>query len=219
MPFMKKNSLLFSAEKEFDDMLKLGSQMFDIAIAPVGKDVSPVQSMNFHEMDKNMNKRHRQVRRMLFEHLSFSGGNDLFPSLVLLSVVDDSERIGDLTKNLAELLASLPNELHFGKFISDVQEITDITRKSFSRTLDAFARQDEALAEKIVTEYKATSNKCDGIMNAVLALKDEKVHCDCVALALLVRYMKRINAHLKNIASSVVNPYHRIGYKVKKQDG
>jgi len=219
MPLMKKNNLLLSAEKEFDDMLKLGAQMFDIAIAPVVKDASPVQSMNFHDMDKSMNKRHRQVRKMLFEHLSFSGGNDLFPSLVLLSVVDDSERIGDYTKNIAELLTSLSNELHVGAFIPDVQAVVDIAKQTFAQTLDAFARQDEALAEKIVTDYKRTSNQCDEIVLNILKLKDEKIHRDYVALALLIRYLKRINAHLKNIASSVVNPYHRIGYKVKKQEG
>ena len=216
---LKKNSLLLSAEKEFDDMLHLGAQMFDMAIAPVLKDRAPVQAMDFHDMDKSMNKRHRQVRRMLFEHLSFSGGNDLFASLVLLSVVDDSERIGDLTKNTAELQTALSSELHVEAFVSVMQDIAKLTKQTFSQTLDAFKNQDETLAEKIVTEYKATSNQCDGVVNSLLSLRDDEVQRDHVALALLIRYLKRINAHLKNIASSVVNPYHRIGYKVKKLDG
>jgi len=39
---------------------------------------------------------------------------------------------------------------------------------------------------------------------------------DYAAAALYLRYLKRIAAHLSNIASSVVNPFHRIGYKPKE---
>jgi hypothetical protein len=30
---------------------------------------------------------------------------------------------------------------------------------------------------------------------------------------LLLRYMKRVAAHLKNVCSAEVNPFHRIGYR------
>ena len=36
---------------------------------------------------------------------------------------------------------------------------------------------------------------------------------DAVAVALYVRYLKRVAAHLLNILSSVVNPFERIGYR------
>jgi hypothetical protein len=32
-----------------------------------------------------------------------------------------------------------------------------------------------------------------------------------------MRYLKRVSAHLKNVASSVVNPYHRIGFREKTE--
>jgi hypothetical protein len=34
-------------------------------------------------------------------------------------------------------------------------------------------------------------------------------------VALYLRYLKRVSAHLKNVATSVVNPYHRIGFREK----
>ena len=37
-----------------------------------------------------------------------------------------------------------------------------------------------------------------------------------VTVALYLRYLKRVSAHLKNVATSVVNPYHRIGFREKK---
>jgi len=36
---------------------------------------------------------------------------------------------------------------------------------------------------------------------------------DAAAVALYVRYLKRVGAHLMNVLSSVVNPFERIGYK------
>ncbi|MCK5456067.1 MAG: hypothetical protein KAI45_03005, partial [Melioribacteraceae bacterium] len=38
-----------------------------------------------------------------------------------------------------------------------------------------------------------------------------------VALAVYLRALKRIFAHLRNVTSSVVNPFHRIGFKPKKR--
>ncbi len=38
-----------------------------------------------------------------------------------------------------------------------------------------------------------------------------------VTLALYFRSLKRINGHLRNITTSVVNPFHRIGFKPKKK--
>jgi len=35
-------------------------------------------------------------------------------------------------------------------------------------------------------------------------------------VALYMRYLKRVSAHLKNVATSVVNPYHRIGFREKE---
>ena len=36
-----------------------------------------------------------------------------------------------------------------------------------------------------------------------------------MATALYIRFLKRISAHLMNIASSVVNPFDRIGFREK----
>jgi len=36
---------------------------------------------------------------------------------------------------------------------------------------------------------------------------------EAVSTALYVRFLKRISAHLMNIASSIVNPFDRIGFR------
>jgi hypothetical protein len=40
---------------------------------------------------------------------------------------------------------------------------------------------------------------------------------DAVSLGLYFRWLKRINSHLRNIVTSVVNPFDKIGFKPKKQ--
>jgi len=40
---------------------------------------------------------------------------------------------------------------------------------------------------------------------------------DAVSLAMYFRWLKRINSHLRNIMTSVVNPFDRVGFEPKKQ--
>jgi len=40
---------------------------------------------------------------------------------------------------------------------------------------------------------------------------------DAAALALYIRWLKRINSHLRNITTSIVNPFDRIGFEPKKK--
>ena len=42
---------------------------------------------------------------------------------------------------------------------------------------------------------------------------------DAACLALYIRYLKRVCAHLRNISTSIVNPFHRIGFREKKNTG
>jgi hypothetical protein len=38
-----------------------------------------------------------------------------------------------------------------------------------------------------------------------------------VTVAIYLRFLKRVSAHLKNVATSVVNPYYRIGFREKDE--
>ena len=86
------------------------------------------------------------------------------------------------------------------------------------KTIKAFKETDEILAAQIIEEYKWVSKVSDEILIALMNNEDLEIKSgSAVALALYIRQLKRINSHLRNIASSVVNPFHRIGYKIKKK--
>lgn len=47
-------------------------------------------------------------------------------------------------------------------------------------------------------------------------MDDDLTPKKAILATLLLRYIKRIASHLKNVASSVVNPFARLGYKPKE---
>ena len=57
------------------------------------------------------------------------------------------------------------------------------------------------------------AKRCDTLLDRLL--DDSLEPKEAILATLLLRYIKRIASHLKNVASSVVNPFARIGYKPK----
>ncbi len=56
------------------------------------------------------------------------------------------------------------------------------------------------------------------VSDQILKPDNNLTTADAVCLALYARYLKRINAHLTNIASAIVNPFPRIGFREKKKE-
>jgi hypothetical protein len=53
---------------------------------------------------------------------------------------------------------------------------------------------------------------CESLVEELIHDPKISAHTGIIS-ALLARHLKRVSAHLKNVASSVVNPYHRLGYR------
>ena len=69
----------------------------------------------------------------------------------------------------------------------------------------------------IMTGYKeGLATACEGItMDLVSGKAADLAPKDAAVVSLYSRYLKRIAAHSRNIVTSVVNPFHRIGYREK----
>lgn len=200
-------------------MLHLGQDMFQLVTTALVEDAPPEDVRNIKRMDKEMNRLHREVRRKVYEHLSLRGTRDLYFSLVLLSVVDDSERVGDYDKNIAEIITLVPRRLDFGSYTDEFNLLWKRTNQFFDATITAFSEDDEEKAQLVLEHYGTVSDTCDGMIEAILGGDgNEMIPRDLVALILIVRFFKRVNAHLKNIASTLTNPFHRIGYRPKREE-
>ena len=68
-----------------------------------------------------------------------------------------------------------------------------------------------------IREHEAFRASCDRVIERIIGEEHPLAPAEAAAVALYARYLKRINAHLTNTVSSVVNPFHRIGYNEKKK--
>ena len=82
----------------------------------------------------------------------------------------------------------------------------------------AFRDNDPEKAREIMKSYKGSlSTDCEKIVERLVAEKAPDLSPgNAAAIALYVRYLKRIAGHSRNIVTSVVNPFPRIGYREKK---
>ncbi len=65
-----------------------------------------------------------------------------------------------------------------------------------------------------MSEHWWIARRTDEILATLIGHDDTGLPCkEAVTTALYVRFLKRVSAHLMNIASSVVNPFDRIGFR------
>ena len=147
-------------------------------------------------------------------HLAVSGTDDLGSGLILISVVTDIERIGDYTKNIYDLSKFYTKRLNGHDLESDLSNVEEKVVSLFQNSIKAFKDQDLELARQLMKDYKESiSKQSDKITNDIISGKLSMDADTATAVAMYSRYLKRIGAHSRNLISSVVNPFERIGYR------
>tara|TARA_Y100001960_G_C14706683_1_gene844669 strand:+ start:984 stop:1649 length:666 start_codon:yes stop_codon:yes gene_type:complete len=213
---IQSDSLYEQALNRCYQMLDIDSQMFNESINSLRNSDTAEIPIDIFKMDQEINAFEREVRRKIMTHLSISGTKDLGSGLILISVVIDIERIGDYTKNIYELAMNHPKKLQGFDFEEKLSEVEANTKKLFTSTIEAFKNQDVELGRQLMIDYKeGISKPCDEITNGIIAGKSNIEADSATAVALYARYLKRISAHSRNLISSIVNPFERIGYPEK----
>jgi phosphate uptake regulator len=211
----KRESQLNQAFERSYEMLGEDKEMFEEAIRSLRERDDARLEIDIYAKDQLINAYEREVRRKVFTHLALSGGKDLNAGLVLVSVVIDIERIGDYTKNIVELALRHPERLMCGTFEKDIRQIETTVKTMFRLLLESLPANDDSKAREVMSEHWWIARKVDEkIITPLIEKNEPSLPCrEAVATVLYVRYLKRVSAHLKNIASSVVNPFDRIGYR------
>ncbi|MBT4035408.1 MAG: hypothetical protein HN580_05085 [Deltaproteobacteria bacterium] len=200
------------------EAISIDAEMFDDATDALwGDNHKTVQRLIFKK-DKLINKYERDIRRKVITHLTVQGNDSLAAGLVLSTVIVDVERIGDYIKNIVDLTEMHPEEIH-GKNTKDkLHDIENSIKRMFKDAPECIETGDEDHALQIYSETKEIGKTCDKYIKKLITKNEEDLDPSEVAiLVLYFRYLKRINAHLRNIISSVINPYDRIGFKPKKK--
>ena len=172
---------------------------------------------DIYNRDMEVNKYEREVRRNVLSHLSISGTGSLPSDFILTSIIIDIERIGDYTKNIVELAINHPGKLSGGIFEEKLQKIEKAVEDNFTQTRDCFESGNSNIASELLKKYDWVSRDCDSSLISLVKEEDKSMKTgNAVALALYFRWLKRINSHLRNVTTSVVNPFDRIGFKPKE---
>jgi len=214
----KSSTLMDRAFQRSYEMLDLTHKMFLQAKEVLRETEHNRVDVDINSEDNEVNKYQREVRKDVFNHLVLTEGEQLSSGLVLVSIVIDIERIGDYTKNIVEIAMNHPQRLHGGAFEDEVIRIENAVEENFRRTIEVFKNSDEVAGRELIKEFKWISKVSDDCLMSLVKATDPSITSgSAVALALYFRSLKRINAHLRNVTTSVVNPFHRIGYKPKKK--
>jgi len=218
LAIFQKDTLMDRAYQRSFDMLAITQAMCMEAKIDLRHREDSEIDISMKDKDIEVNKYERDVRRKVFNHLVVQGTADLPSGLALISTIIDIERLGDYAKNMIELALDHPGKLHGGKFEEKIVRIESAVEDSFNQTQKCFEKADAALALELLDKYAWVNDVCDEIVKEVVKEKDPDIRSgDAAALALYVRWLKRINSHLRNITTSVVNPFNRIGFQPKNK--
>jgi phosphate uptake regulator len=203
---------------EFGQMLDAGRHVFDTAANAFlgGTDLEVIRKDLF-KTDKRINRAERQIRREIVVHASVHGATDFPACLVLMSIVKDAERVGDYGKNLFDL-AELAPERPEGEHRQRLVELKDRISGLMAGCREVFDSQDTEAATALIVEAKQIEDLCDDQIRFLVQGNDAGRMAPAYVLA--YRYFKRVAAHVRNIASSVVQPVHKLDFtsKIAKED-
>lgn len=213
MNILSSDNLLKQACHQSYEMLEICQEMFLEAMTILRERDDANLSEEIRQRDKIVNQYEQEVRRKVMTHCTVQGPTAVPGGMALVSIIIDIERIGDYTKNIVDLARNHPKRLLGGVLEEDLQRIEAAVKDNFSRTRTSVESSDAEAALKLLKDYEWVSVQCDDSLWDIVKEKDKNIPPgEAASLALYFRWLKRINAHLRNITTSVVNPFEKIGF-------
>ncbi len=201
-----KPPLITQSLRGLADMLDTASTMFAAATAVLLD--NEALEMDLSALDAQINARERQIRRAVSDHVSADPRDQMALSLVLVSIVQDAERCGDLAKSLAKT-ADLSDHPRMGPHVEALRPIRDRVQQTFPRVRAAFLTSDTEAARAVMEENDRTKAETGAYLQRLAAAPDLSPNL-AVVLAVGSRMIGRTGSHLSNIISSVALPYDQI---------
>jgi phosphate uptake regulator len=198
---------------DFRSMLDTGRGALDMACDTLlgETDLEDIRRDLF-KMDKRINRATRSIRQQIVVHATVHGAGEFPPCLVLMSIVKDAERLGDYSKNLFDLAELAPHPFE-GEHRDRFLRLKDDVLSLMTDCTGAIDREDKDKSAQVIVRAKQLEDLCDEVVNSLVRIppKDEMTP----TYVLAYRYLKRVASHTRNIASSVVQPLHKIDFTSK----
>jgi len=213
--FLRGESLLDESYRETLAVLDTLRGMVNESVTSLRQSDVALTDDRVFELDRRINKYQRRTRRRILTHVAVNPTTDINAALVLASIIIDVERIGDYAKNTVELARAHPARLPAGPYEDDLKILEERVSDGLVDVRRALETSDLEIARTYVKTHRRFTRLADDIVDGIIAERDDLPKGTSVTLALYVRYLKRIESHLVNIVSSIVNPFHRIGFRIK----
>ncbi len=128
---------------------------------------------------------------------------DLRQISAALKMITDMERIGDQAEDIAEILPFLRGRT--GGELADFRPMAEATCKMVNDSIDAYVRQDLALARSVVEYDDVVDDAFRRVKETLIAMLTENTADGEYAIDLLMiaKYFERIGDHAVNIAQWV----------------
>jgi phosphate uptake regulator len=212
----KAEDLLSQAWDRSFEMMELSREIFNQATTYLrkGENIDTLKALK--KRDREINAFQQEVRRKVLTHYAVEQNTtDMANGMILINMVIDIERIGDYCKNILDLAINHPSQIVAEDISDDLALIENEVKYRFDKTIEAIHTQDSDIAQSLMGKYREQmTGKSDDIVNNILkGNTDFGSVSKTTAVALYARYLKRIGAHLKNITTTIVNPFDSIGYK------
>lgn len=198
---------------EFGQMLDAGRHAFDIAAnAFLGSTDPEIIREDLFATDKRINRAERQIRKEIVVHATVHGATEFPACLILMSVVKDAERVGDYGKNLFDLAALAPHAPD-GEHRSQLVQLKDRVYSVMVDCRHAYDSREAEDAKAVIIEAKHIEDVCDERVETLIRSGGGDEMAPTYVLA--YRYFKRVASHIRNVASSVVQPLHKLDFTSK----
>ena len=188
------------------EMLSTAEEMFAAATAALLD--NEALELDLSALDASINARELQIRRAVSDHVAADPRDQIGLSLVLVSIVQDAERCGDLAKSLAKT-ADLADHPRMGPHVEALRPLRDRVQETFPRVRAAFLSSDTEAARAVMEENDWTKAQTGAYLQRLAAASDLSPNL-AVVLAIGSRMIGRTGSHLSNIISSVALPFDQI---------
>lgn len=180
-----------------EQVIALSSQALTNRDTALAEKVAPLD----HEIDRKERDIENLCLRLLLQQQPVAG--DLRQISAALKMITDMERIGDQADDIAEIL-----RCRAGRPLSAGDTLRDMARATIrmvSESVDAYVRQDVALAERVIASDDEVDEDFERIKRRLIdgissGAEDGESVLDLVMIA---KYYERIADHATNIAEWV----------------
>ncbi|MGQ0667154.1 MAG: phosphate signaling complex protein PhoU [Nitrospiraceae bacterium] len=122
-----------------------------------------------------------------------------------MKIATELERISDLAENVCERAIELNEEPQLKPYI-DIPRMGNLARIMVKESIDAFVKDDAALARKVLTDDDLVDELMEQLFRELLSfmLEDPHTISRAIRLSFVAKYLERMADHATNIAELVV---------------